>query len=171
MKIGLYPSLNNAPDFLEVVDNNNIPLCVMRSEDVQRQNLRHRAVGLLVRDRLGRTLLTHRPGFGWGFSSFGRLTAGQASQHKALELLKHDWNHEGRVLPLGISAPGPENFNAFVALYEGRIPTSQAAVAVRDPDRHMLVDYDELRGLGTHFGDLLSPFLRQAVQAGLVRPR
>ena len=148
-----------------------MPLCIMRGEDILRQNLRHRAVGLLVRDRLGRALLTFRPGHGWGFSSFGRLPAGQSNEHKARELLEQDWNHEGRVLFLGISAPGPENFNAFVALYESRIPTSEAAAAVRDPDRHLLVDYDELRGLGAHFGDLLSPFLRQAVQAGLVRPR
>ena len=35
----------------------------------------------------------------------------------------------------------------------------------------VMVDYDELRGIGTHFGELLSPFLRTVVQAGLVRPR
>ena len=153
------------------MDNNNVPLCIMRGEDIRCQNLRHRAVGLLVRDRLGRALLAYRPGLGWGFSSFERLPAGQSSESKAQELFKNDWNHDGRVLALGVSAPGPENFNAFVALYEGRMPSSLAAAAVRDPDRHMLVDYDELRGLGVHFGELLSPFLRQAVQAGLVRPR
>ena len=171
MKISLYPSLGNTPDLQEVVDHNNIPLCIMRGEDILRQNLRHRAVGLLVRDRLGRALLTFRPGHGWGFSSFGRLPAGQSSEHKAQELFNSDWNHEGRILPLGVSPPGPDNFNAFVALYEGRMPASLAATAVRDPDQHMLVDYDELRGLGVHFGELLSPFLRQAVQSGLVRPR
>lgn len=35
----------------------------------------------------------------------------------------------------------------------------------------MLLDYDELKGLGAHFGDLLSPFMRVAVQGGYVRPR
>ena len=60
MEISLYPSLSNTPDLLEVVDKNNTPLCVMRKQDVLRQNLHHRAVGLLVRDRLGRALLTHR---------------------------------------------------------------------------------------------------------------
>ena len=76
MQISLYPLLNNTPDLLEVVDKNNTPLCVMRKEDVLRQGLHHRAVGLLVRDRLGRALLTHRPGLGWGISSIGRLPAG-----------------------------------------------------------------------------------------------
>lgn len=171
MEISLYPLPIKSPELLEVVDNSNMPLCVMRGEDVLRQKLQHRAVGLLVRDRLGRALLTHRPNFGWGFSSFGRLPAGQSSECKAQELFKQDWNHDGRILPMGISAPGPDNFNAFVALYEGRMPSSLAAAAVRDPDRHMLVDYDELRGLGTHFGELLSPFLRHAVQSGLMRPR
>ena len=51
------------------------------------------------------------------------------------------------------------------------MPVSLASTAVRDPDLHMLVDYDELRGIGTHFGELLSPFMRSVVQAGLVRPR
>ena len=51
------------------------------------------------------------------------------------------------------------------------MPASLAAAAVRDRDRQMLVDYDELRGLGVHFGDLLSPFLRTVVQSGLMRPR
>ena len=48
---------------------------------------------------------------------------------------------------------------------------SLASTAVRDPDLHMLVDYDELRGMGTHFSELLSPFLRTVLQAGLMRPR
>ena len=51
------------------------------------------------------------------------------------------------------------------------MPVSLASTAVRDPDLHMLVDYDELRGMGTHFGELLSPFLRTVLQAGLMRPR
>ena len=171
MKISLYPLLNNTPDLLEVVDKNNTPLCVMRKEDVLRQGLHHRAVGLLVRDRLGRALLTHRPGLGWGISSIGRLPAGQSSERRAQQLFFDDWGHDGRILPLGVSAPGPESFNAFVELYEGRMPVSLASTAVRDPDRHMLVDYDELRGISTHFGELLSPFMRSVVQAGLVRPR
>ena len=171
MEISLYSSSSAAPDLLEVVDKNNVPLCVMRSEDVLRQALHHRAVGLLVRDRQGRALLTHRPGLGWGMSSFGRLPAGQSSEHRALQLFTDDWGHDGRVLPLGVCPPGPESSNAFVALYEGRVPALLAAAAVRDQDRHMLVDYDELRGIGIHFGELLSPFLRVAVQAGLVRPR
>lgn len=85
MKISLYPSLGNSPDLQEVVDHNNVPLCIMRGEDILRQNLRHRQWGLLVRDRLGRALLTHRPGLGWGFSSFGRCPPGQSSEHKAQE--------------------------------------------------------------------------------------
>ena len=153
------------------MDKNNTPLCVMRNEDVLRQKLLHRAVALLVRDRQGRALLTHRQGLGWGFSSFGRLPAGQSSELMAQQLFSDDWRHDGRVLPLGVCPPGAENFNAFVALYEGRMPAALANAAVRDPDRHMLVDYDELRGIGVHFGELLSPFLRVAVQAGLVRPR
>lgn len=171
MNISLYPSLHNTTDFLEVVDKNNLPLCVMRTQDVLRQGLRHRAVGLLVRDRRGRALLTHREGRGWGISSFELLPAGQSAESKARELFLKDWEHEGRMLPMGVSPAGAESSHAFVTLYEGRMPALLAEAAVRDRDRQMLVDYDELRGLGVHFGDLLSPFLRTVVQSGLMRPR
>lgn len=171
MSLSLYPSLHNTAEFLEVVDKNNVPLCVMRKEDVLRQGLRHRAVGLLVRDARGRALLTHREGLGWGISSFELLPPGASSESKARELFTKDWKHEGRMLPMGVSSAGAESRHAFVSLYEGRMPASLAEAAVRDRDRQMLVDYDELRGLGVHFGDLLSPFLRAVVQSGLMRPR
>lgn len=171
MNVSLYPSLHTATEFLEVVDKNNVPLCVMRTQDVLRQGLRHRAVGLLVRDPRGRALLTRREGLGWGISSFELLPAGQSSEIRAHEMFRRDWAHEGRILPMGISHAGAESRHAFVTLYEGRMPASLAEAAVRDRDRQMLVDYDELRGLGVHFGDLLSPFLRAVVQSGLMRPR
>ena len=170
MEARLYPSLDVSQDLLEVVDANNTPLCIMNARDVQLQQLPYRAVGLLARDRSGRTLLSRRPGIGWGISSFSRLRAGHAHEQLARELLRADWRQEGQVLPLGLLPPGPA-LHAFIYLYEARIPAWLAADAARDAGNHMLVDYDELRGLGTHFGDLLSPVLRSAVQAGLVRPR
>lgn len=148
-----------------------MPLCVMKYEDVLRQQLLHRAVALLVRDRKGRALLTQRQNYGWGMSSFGRLRAGISSESKAQEMLLKDLRQSGPVLQLGIAQPGMESLNCFVYLFEARVSAAVADEAVRNADNHMLVDYDELRGLGTHFGELLSPFLRMLVQKGLVRPR
>ena len=85
----------------------------MRREDVLRQGLRHRAVGLLVRDARGRALLTHREGAGWGISSFELLPAGQSSESKALELFRKDWAHEGRILPMGLIVMPPTSVTAL----------------------------------------------------------
>ena len=75
------------------------------------------------------------------------------------------------MLPVGFSPPCPESRHAFVTLFEARLPASLVLAAAQEADRHMLVDQDELRGLGKHFADLLSPYLRMALQAGHVRLR
>lgn len=166
-----YPDLKNASRYLEVVDKHNTPLCIMSSGDVLRQRLRHRATALLIRDSTGRALLTFRQGLGWGFSSFGLVQAGQSFEERARSLLHDDWGRESsRILPLGLCYPHAESRQAFVAIFEARLPAVLAAEKIFDPDRHMLLDYDELKGVSAHFKDLLSPFLRIAVQGGHVRP-
>lgn len=172
MRQSLYPELKNAASFLEVVDKRNTPLCIMAEKDVLRQRLHHRAVALLIRDSAGRALLTFRPERGWGFSSFALVRAGQAFETRALNLLREDWREEGgRLSPLGLCPPCPESRQAFVALFEARLPAALAVQKALDPERNMLLDYDELKGLRAHFDDLLSPFMRVAVQGGYVRPR
>ncbi len=166
-----YPDLKNAPRYLEVVDRHNAPLCIMSREDVLRQRLRHRATALLIRDSTGRALLTFRPGLGWGFSSFGLVQAGQSFEDRARSLLRDDWDRaSSRLLPLGLCPPHAESRQAFVTIFEARLPAVLAAEKIFDPDRHMLLDYDELKGLSAHFTDLLSPFLRIAAQRGYLRP-
>ena len=86
--------------------------------------------------------------------------------------IREDWGEQGgRLLSLGLCPPCRESRQAFVALFEARLPAALAVQKALDPDRSMLLDYDELKGLGAHFGDLLSPFMRVAVQGGYVRPR
>ncbi|WP_291448889.1 NUDIX hydrolase [Desulfovibrio sp.] len=172
MDQSLYPGLKNAASFLEVVDGRNTPLCIMAEKDVLRQRLRHRATALLIRDSAGRALLSFREGRGWGFSSFDMVRAGQSFEACARGMLQENWGEPGgRLLPLGLCPPCRESRQAFVALFEARLPAALAAQKALDPDRSMLLDYDELKGLGAHFGDLLSPFMRVAVQGGYVRPR
>lgn len=172
MDQSLYPGLKNAASFLEVVDGRNAPLCIMAEKDVLRQRLRHRATALLIRDSTGRALLSFREGQGWGFSSFAMVRAGQSFEDCARDMLQEDWGEQGgRLLSLGLCPPCRESRQAFVALFEARLPAALAAQKALDPDRSMLLDYDELKGLGAHFGDLLSPFMRVAVQGGYVRPR
>lgn len=160
-----------ACDMLEVVDGGNRPFCVLRADEVLRQGLPHRAVGLLVRDSASRTLLTWRQGHGWGLSSFGFPAAGQSAEDRARELLLADWGRHGPPQPLGISAPGQETGPAYLYLFEARVSAAFARYAARDAERHLLADYGELRGLRVQAAPLLSPALRRVVLAGLARPR
>ena len=157
---------------LEVVDKSNTPVCLLHAASVLRQGLPHRAVSLLLRDKNSRALLTFWPELGWGFSAYARVPAGQAFEDCARDLLRADGLDPAcRVLPLGMAAPCTESRNAFVAFFEARLPLSQALARGKDAERHLLADYDELRGMAAHFGELLTPLLRGAVQAGYVRPR
>ena len=164
MKTIPYSGIKNPDHYLEVVDGENRPLCIMPDEDVLRQRLPHRTVALLVRDKNGRALLT-RSGRGWCFSSYGRVPAGMSCECRVRELLLNHWGHEGKqVSALGLIPPGPENDVTFLNLFTARLPRAIIAVRAADRDRHLLVDRDELKGMGTHFADLLSPLMRAALQ-------
>ena len=130
MDQSLYPGLKNAASFLEVVDGRNAPLCIMAEKDVLRQRLRHRATALLIRDSTGRALLSFREGQGWGFSSFAMVRAGQSFEECARDMLQEDWGEQGgRLLSLGLCPPCRESRQAFVALFEARLPAALAALA------------------------------------------
>ena len=166
MKIIPYSGLKNPAQSLEVVDGNNIPLCVMAKEDVLRLHLPHRTVVLLVRDRTGRSLLTLSEQ-GWSFSSYGHVPAGMACENCAQELLFQEWGQEGgRLTCLGLMAPSEENGQTFLHLYTACLPRSIITSRAAARDRHLLVDQDELQGLEAHFGDLLSPIIRAAIGSG-----
>ena len=172
MDQSLYPGLKNAASFLEVVDGRNTPLCIMAEKDVLRQRLRHRATALLIRDSAGRALLSFREGRGWGFSSFAMVRAGQSFEACARGMLQENWGEPGgRLLPLGLCPPCRESRQAFVALFEARLPAALAAQKALDPDRRRLLGDAELQGLGARFGERVAPFMRVAVQGGYVRPR
>ncbi|WP_072311733.1 MULTISPECIES: NUDIX hydrolase [Desulfovibrio] len=170
MKTIPYTGLKNPAHSLEVVDNENRPLCIMPDEDVIRQRLPHRAVALLVSDRNGQALLT-RSSQGWCFSSHGRVPAGMACEYRVREILLNDWGYEGKqISALGLIAPGLENAMTFLHLFTARLPRTIIAAKAADRDRHLLVDRDELKGLGTHFADLLSPLMRTAIQRQYLFP-
>ena len=142
----------------------------MPDESVIRQHLAHRAVALLVRDKSGRALLT-RSSQGWCFSSYGRVPAGMSCEDRAQEILLNDWGHEGKqISALGLMAPGSENPATFLSLFTARLPRTIIATRAADRDHHLQVDRDELKGLGTHFADLLSPLMRAALQRQLLFP-
>ena len=166
MKTIPYDCLKNPAQSLEVVDSNNAPLCIMAKEDVLRQCLPHRAVALLVRDRRGRALLTLGEQ-GWGFSSYGQVAAGMSCESSAQDILFHEWSQEGgRLACLGLMPPSASTGLSFLHLYTASLTHSIIKARAMARDRHLLVDQDEMKGLGAHFGDLLSPVMYAALEGG-----
>jgi hypothetical protein len=161
---------NQARTSVEIVDGRNTPLGVMDYEDAARQHLPHRSVAILLRDAAGRFLLSFQEKSGWGFSSLAPVPAGQSCETCAAAALREQWGLRTRILPIGMYPPCGENGHSFVAAFEARLPLSAAAELTDAPERHLLLDYDELKGLNTHFGDVLSPYMRIVLQNGFLRP-
>lgn len=155
----------------EVVDEANAPFCLLPEAVLLRQGLRHRAVGLLLRDTAGRTLLRTGPETGWDFSSFALPLALEGAEDCCRRLLATEWalpDLAPRVLARADAAPATGM--AFLTLFAARIsPATARALAapgVDAPAGLPLVDEVELAGLATQEPPLLSPLLRHAVLAG-----
>ncbi|MDR3320370.1 MAG: NUDIX hydrolase [Desulfovibrio sp.] len=170
MTTTLYPNLNQGRNSIEIVDSRNTPLGIMDYGDVTRQRLIHRTVAVLLRDSIGRFLLSFQAGSGWTFSSIAPVPAGLSCETCAINTLRKRWNLDTRIQPIGLYPPCVENQQSFVAVFEARLPTEMAAELTIELERHLLLDYDELKGLNTHFNDMLMPYMRIALQNGYIRP-
>ncbi|MDR1660380.1 MAG: NUDIX hydrolase [Desulfovibrio sp.] len=166
----LRPAQNQVRISVEVVDGRNTPLGVMDYEDVALQHLLHRSAAILLRDAAGRFLLSFQEKSGWGFSSMTPVPAGQSWETCAEITLREQWGLQTKILPIGVFPPCGENGHSFVAAFGARLPSSAVTALTDAPERHLLLDYDELKGLGTHFGDMLSPYMRIVLQNGFLRP-
>lgn len=166
----LRPDLNQFCGGIEIVDDRNMPLGVMDYEAVVLQRLLHRSIAILLRDAAGRFLLSHQKKSGWSFSSVAPVPAGQSCETCAAMTLREHWNLQTRILPIGVYPPCRENGHCFVAAFEARLPAAAVMALAGEPERHLLLDYDELKGLNTHFNDMLSPYMRIVLQNGYVRP-
>ena len=88
--------LPGADELVDVVDEANHPLAVMRLKDVHQQHLRHRAVFILVYDAQGKIYLQKRsaakkifPGH-WDISAAGHVKAGEPCLLAALRELEEE---------------------------------------------------------------------------------
>ncbi|MDR1776889.1 MAG: NUDIX hydrolase [Desulfovibrio sp.] len=175
MNASLYPALPQPGDRVEIVDKHNTPIGVMHHADVIRQRLLHRSVAVLLRDAAGRFLLRRRTksdpaGFDLDFSALVPVPAGQSCETCATDVLREQWGIQARVFQTGLYSPCAENGNCHVAVYEAALRAALAFGLENEPGRYLLLDYDELKGLTVHFNDMLSPYIRVALQNGYVRP-
>ncbi|MDR3358244.1 MAG: NUDIX hydrolase [Desulfovibrio sp.] len=166
----LSPTPGRIRNGVEIVDARNRPLGVMNHENIVSQHLLHRSIAILLRDAAGRFLLSFQKKSGWGFSSVAPVPAGQSCATCAAKTLHRHWGLQTRILPVGVYPPCGENGHSFVAVFESRLPLAAVMALTDTPERHLLLDYDELKGLDAHFGDMLSPYMRVVLQNGYIRP-
>ncbi|BAV91780.1 NUDIX hydrolase [Candidatus Desulfovibrio trichonymphae] len=171
MTTKLYPGLRQTQRRVEIVDSRNMPIGIMDYKNVLHQRLPHRTVALLLRDACGRVLLTLQPQSGWSFSSFSHVPAGQSAETRATTTLHDNWNlRSSRIVPIGIFPPCMENRQSFTTFFEARLSAVTAAELAVSTEHHLLLDYDELKGMNTHFKDMLTPYMRIIIQNGYIRP-
>lgn len=148
-----------------VVDENNLPLAVMASEQVHLQGLRHRGFLLLLADGHNRLVLRRLgknhplyPGR-WDIVGNGHVMAGQAAEEAAegcLPTVLADL--AGSLRHLLTLTAGAGTGLELVEVFHAEIPDQAAGLLLDDP-AYLAVDHDELSALTASYPDQLSPAL------------
>lgn len=148
-----------------VVDENNLSLAVMASEQVHEQGLRHRGFLLLLADGQNRLLLRRLdkshpqyPGR-WDIVGSGHVMAGQAAEEAAEGCLPPAVADLGGNLRHLLTLPtGAGTGREIVEVFCAEIHDQVAGLLLRDR-AFLAVDHDELSALATSYPDQLSPAL------------
>ncbi|SKA71501.1 NUDIX domain-containing protein [Desulfobaculum bizertense DSM 18034] len=171
---------NSVPtQYVEIVDENNAPLCILGLEDAQRQTLRHRAVLVLLYDEAGKLYLRKRPASSpifpgrWDIFASSCVQMNEAAEEAALRLL----NDELHLYMAGVrfvhETPAcPATGFSFVSLFSaGRVSSHAIKNSVPQTQAIMTVDRDELRALATEFRDQLTPALVHLWELNMLFPK
>jgi len=159
-----------------VVDENNLPLATMASEQVHLQGLQHRGFLLLLTDALGRLLLRRLskshplyPGR-WDIVGCGHIMATEAAEEAAerhLPPVAADLTQNLRhTLTL---TEGAGTGNEIVEVFSAELSSQAARLLLQDLS-FLAVDPDELGALATSYPDQLSPALLTVWNARLHHP-
>lgn len=168
--------LETGQEKIHVVDENNLPLAIMASEQVHLQGLRHRGFLLLLTDARGRLLLRRLskshplyPGR-WDIVGSGHIMATEAAEEAAerhLPPVAADLT--GNLRHARTLSEGAGTGNEIVEVFCAGL-SSQAAKLLLQDLSFMAVDPDELGALATSYPDQLSPTLLTVWNARLHRP-
>ena len=159
-----------------VVDENNLPLATMASEQVHLQGLKHRGFLLLLTDALGRLLLRRLskshplyPGR-WDIVGCGHVKATETAEEAAerhLPPVAADLTQNLRhTLTL---TEGAGTGNEIVEVFSAELSSQAARLLLQDLS-FLAVDPDELGALATSYPDQLSPALLTVWNARLHHP-
>ena len=168
--------LETGQEKIHVVDENNLPLAIMASEQVHLQGLRHRGFLLLLTDARGRLLLRRQskshplyPGR-WDIVGSGHIMATEAAEEAAerhLPPVAADLT--GNLRHARTLTEGAGTGNEIVEVFCAGLSSQAARLLLQDLS-FMAVDPDELGALATSYPDQLSPTLLTVWNARLHRP-
>lgn len=169
-------SLETGLEKIYVVDENNLPLAIMASEQVHLQGLRHRGFLLVLTDAKGRLMLRRLskshplyPGR-WDIVGCGHIGAKEAAEEAAerhLPSVAADLT--GNLRHALTLTEGAGTGNEIVEVFSAGL-SSQATQLLLQDLSFLAVDPDELGALATSYPDQLSPALLTVWNARLHHP-
>ncbi|MDL2209970.1 NUDIX domain-containing protein [Desulfovibrio sp. OttesenSCG-928-O18] len=165
MALSLLRRKKNVPpdNVIEVVDGGNKPLLLMPERHVLRQNLRHRAVIVCLRNLAGDIFLHKRPapdkhGELWSLAASCRVLAGE-SRHAAAErcLEAEQGIRDLELIEVASIPSSPATRNAEATLF-----LTARTSAIPQAGEGVFVDREELRAILRDFPHMVTPFLSLA---------
>jgi len=172
-----YRSSGQNTELVEVVDDNDRPLCLMPLSEVHRQSLPHRSVLVLLYDAHGRLYLQKRsarkalyPGR-LDLSASGHVRSGEAREDAALRELREDLGIRAKRLRVMAKVPaGPDTSWEFVTLYTAGRVSEPPAPDGKEVESGIFVEPTEMDYLARNHRDMLTPGLVHFWESGLLFP-
>ncbi|MEG2139623.1 MAG: NUDIX domain-containing protein [Bilophila sp.] len=168
--------LRSAPEgraLIEFTDEQDRPLLLGPRSEAARLGLRHRVVGVALRDAAGRVYVRKRVASlelypcCWDLSATGPVHAGESREGAARRLLAAGIGiREAELTQLAAFRPMQSGARLHVTFFVAR---SRIESPRPNPDlvsEGLFLDKDELDGLACHFPDLLTPALLWVIRTG-----
>lgn len=146
------------------LDISGRPLCLLPLEEILRQNLRHRAVAVLLADKRKKALLAAGEGGECGFTFAEALPAGMGAMEYAEKKAHEKWRLE-RIVPLAVIQPRAESGHALASIFLAPSSNSMADMLALNREKYLLADSAEISAL-LNFGHSFSPLFRLFFQGG-----
>ncbi|ACU88789.1 NUDIX hydrolase [Desulfomicrobium baculatum] len=169
-------SLETGLEKIYVVDENNLPLAIMASEQVHLQGLKHRGFLLMLTDVKGRLMLRRLskshplyPGR-WDIVGCGHIGAKEAAEEAAerhLPPVAADLT--GNLRHALTLTEGAGTGNEIVEVFSAGLSSQDTRLLLQDLS-FLAVDPDELGALAASYPDQLSPALLTVWNARLHHP-
>ena len=164
-------------ELVDVVDERDRPLAVMRLAEVHQQRLAHRAVFILVYNGLGKVYLQKRssaktlyPGR-WDISASGHVQAGEPRLLAAHRELEEELNLTPPALKELCCIPASvETGYEVQALFSAGVVHAQPRPNPAEVETGAFYDPEELSCLAKHFRNQLTPALVYFWERGLLFP-